>query len=73
MTALTPAPVTPPDRLAVADEFGRRLPGLGLGALRLLLQALQERRDTAAEQRGDAERVRLLGHEISRRLNDFPA
>jgi hypothetical protein len=68
MTTLPQSPETPPDRPAVADEFVRRLPGLGLGALRLLLQALQERRGTAGEQPGDAARVQVLDHEINHRL-----
>jgi hypothetical protein len=57
----------PSDHSFVSDEFTRQLPGLGIGALRLLLRALQERLGTAGEQPGDVERARLLGHEINHR------
>ena len=59
-----------PDGPAVANDFVRRQAGLGPGALRLLGQALQERRGTAAEQAGDAERARLLSREINHRLDE---
>ena len=56
------------DRPHGDDDFARRLPGLGEGVLRLLLRALQERLGTPAEQPGDVERARLLGHEINNRV-----
>ena len=68
MTALPDAPETSPDCNAVADEFARRLPGLGLGALRLLLQELEDRLGTAGERPCDIERAQILGHEINNRL-----
>lgn len=68
MNAPPESPDTRADRPAGGDEFAHRLRGLGVGALRLLLQALQERRGSAAEQPDDFERVRMLGHEIDHRL-----
>ena len=73
MTTLPASPEIRPDGSAVVNDVARRLPGLGPGALRLLLQSLRERLGTAAEQSGDAERVRLLDHEINHRLAGRPA
>ena len=68
VTVLPASPEIHPDRSAVGDDLARRLPGLGLGALRLLLQTLRERLGTAAERSGDIESARLLSHEINNRL-----
>ncbi len=68
MTALPDAPESPPDCQAVADDFARRLPGLDLGFLRMMLQFMQGRLGTSAEQPCDLERVQALGHEINNRL-----
>lgn len=68
MTALPDAPESPVDCNAVADDFARRLPGLDLGFLRMMLQFMQARLGTSAEQPCDLERVRALGHEINNRL-----
>jgi hypothetical protein len=67
MTTLPASPENRPGGSAVAHDFVRRLAGLGPGALRLLLQVLQERRGTAAEQAGDRERIHVLDHEINHR------
>ena len=48
-------------------HLARRLPGLGTGALRMMLQVLQARLGTPEEQPPDFARVRLLAHEISNR------
>lgn len=68
MTALPDAPESSVDCVAVADDFARRLPGLELGFLRMMLQFLQVRLGTTAEQPCDVERVQALGHEINNRL-----
>jgi hypothetical protein len=68
MSTLAESPDILPDGSALANDFARQLAGFGPGALRLLLQALQERRGTTAEQAGDAERTRVLGYEINRRV-----
>jgi hypothetical protein len=68
VTALPALPEIHPDRAAVADDFARRLPGLGPGARRLLLQTVHARLGTAAERSGDIESASLLGHEINNRL-----
>lgn len=68
MIALPESPEVAPDCLPVVDEFARRLPGLGLGALRLLLQTLQDRLGTAGEHPCDVERAQAVGHEINNRL-----
>jgi len=68
MSPLAESPDTLPVGSALANDFPRQLAGFGPGALRLLQQALQERRGTTAEQAGDAELVHMLGYEIDRRL-----
>ncbi len=68
MTTQAPASANQPDCEAIAGEFARRLPGLGVGVLRQMLQVLQQRLGTADEQPCDLERSRVLGHEISNRL-----
>ena len=68
MTALTESPEASPDCHAVADDFAQRLPGLDLGFLRMLMQFMQNRLGTAAEQPCDIERAQALGHEINNRL-----
>jgi len=67
MTTLPASLEIRPGGSAAAEDFARRLAGLGPGALRLLRQTLQERLGTAAEQAGDSERARVLDHEISHR------
>jgi hypothetical protein len=68
MTALPETPEAAADCQIVADDFARRLPGLDLGFLRMMLQFMQHRLGTSAEQPCDLERVQALGHEINNRL-----
>ena len=68
MTATPEPPGSHPDCPAIADEFARRLPGLDLESLRVLLHVLQARLGTAEEQPCDVERAQALGHEINNRL-----
>ena len=71
VTALLESPDSPPDCLVVVDEFARRLPALDLDALQLLLQLLERRLGTAAEQPCDLERAQALGHEIKNRYSSI--
>ena len=68
MNVLPSSPEAHPDRIPVGEAFASRLQGLGDGALRLMLQALQARLGTPEEQPGDLDHVRQLGHEINNRL-----
>ena len=68
MSPLSESPDTLPVGSTRANDFARQLAGFSPGALRLLLQALQQRRGTAAERAGDAEQVDALGYEIDRRV-----
>ena len=68
MTAIQEPPEIRPDCSAVVDDFAPRLRGLELESLRALLQVLQQRLGTAAEQPCDIERAQLLGHEINNQL-----
>ena len=71
MTCLLESPDAPPDCLVVVDEFMRRLPALDLDALQLLLQLLERRLGTAAEQPCDLERAQAIGHEIKNRYSSL--
>jgi hypothetical protein len=66
MTALPDSPAV--DCTPVVDDFVRRFPAHDLATLRLLLQTLQRRLGTAAEQPCDVERAQALGHEINNRV-----
>lgn len=55
MTARPDLSATRPDCTAVGDEFARRLPGLKGASLQAMLQLVQLRPDTAAEQPCDLE------------------
>lgn len=68
MTDTLEPPSAHPDCPAIADEFARRLSGLGLESLRVMLQVLQARLGTAEEEPCDFEKARVLGHEINNRL-----